>query len=168
MSDLSEKEITLAAQALQFKYKADAAEEFLIDLGIKLATSGIDSKPVVEAVKAISAFTDGTDPKRLLGGETLIARERLRQIKEEKHDPEHDKNLRFGELSLLACYYALWDCSLRGKALDDIEAFLQNQFPEDLKPKDHLRNLVRAGALIAAEIDRVLADEEARQKTKRR
>lgn len=82
-------------------------------------------------------------------GIELIAKERQRQIDKEGWTSEHDdrENQNF-QLSLAACSY-----------LNASNSELANRFwPWDWrfwKPDTHLRNLIKAGALIAAEIDRL-------------
>lgn len=86
-------------------------------------------------------------------GVELIAAERRRQIEVEGWTAEHDAQHKGGELSLAAAVYAVPN-HLRG--------ILMVLWPWDsfwYKPKDRIRDLVRAGALIAAEIDRLLAQE---------
>jgi len=93
-------------------------------------------------------------------GVELIAEERQRQIEIEGWTAEHDAQHSNGELALAAMCYA-----------DPKEYFHQENrylkiripnsyFPKTwdikwFKPKDRIRDLVRAGALIAAEIDRL-------------
>lgn len=96
-------------------------------------------------------------------GIELIAEERNRQIEKEGWSPEHDAQHYRGELAIAACLYA------------DIYAETKTKVPygwpwEDKwwKPsKDRIRNLTKAGALIAAEIDRIQFSEtkEAQVKT---
>ncbi len=76
-------------------------------------------------------------------GIDLIAAERRRQIMEEGWTPEHDAEHVNGELALAAACYTSGDF---GNWPWD---------PQWLKPKDRVRDLVRAGALIAAELDRL-------------
>ncbi len=78
-------------------------------------------------------------------GIELIAAERRRQVEVEGWTPEHDAEHVNGELAVAASCYATGDYAMWPWA------------PEWLKPKDRLSDLVRAGALIAAEIDRLLA-----------
>lgn len=99
-----------------------------------------------------------------MSGIDLIAAERQRQIEQEGwhegHDDEHDN----GSLAGAAAAYAL--CA-QEQALGEAGPFA----PPDCwvwhlswwKPKDQLRNLVRAGALIAAEIDRLQREQSARR-----
>lgn len=111
-------------------------------------------------------------------GVELIAKERTRQIEEEGWTEEHDDKLHTrGQLALAACCYAApmqlyeakkigspaymfddpwpWDMSYdkrhRCKASDrGVRAM-----PVDYTNKERLDLLVKAGALIAAEIDRL-------------
>ena len=84
-------------------------------------------------------------------GVDLIAAERRRQVEVEGWTPEHDADHCDGELVQAAVAYAA--------ATDDHQGDTAGDFwPWDLaswKPSDDkVRNLVKAGALIAAEIDR--------------
>lgn len=101
-------------------------------------------------------------------GSELIAEERQRQISQEgwtsaHDDAEHDS----GQLTEAAiCYAAVGSAQSRGASADEwpvemFDGFHDSvlQWPFDdcwYKPKPHaLGNLVKAGALIAAEIDRL-------------
>lgn len=83
-------------------------------------------------------------------GSELIMAERSRQIVEEGYTPAHDSRYTRFELSSAAMAY-----------LNASDSALVEQFwPWDWKfwkPTTHIRNLVKAGALIAAEIDRLQA-----------
>ena len=77
-------------------------------------------------------------------GSDLIAAERQRQIDAEGWTPEHDNNHDKGSLAEAAAAYVLCDRTLW--PWDE----------EDWKPgTNDVRRLVKAGALIAAEIDRL-------------
>jgi len=84
-------------------------------------------------------------------GIELIAKERERQITEEGWTPEHDDCFhRKGELAQAGAVYAL----------PPKYRFYAQAWPWDLRyykpvPQDRIRELVKAGALIAAEIDRL-------------
>lgn len=87
-------------------------------------------------------------------GIELIAAERQRQIEQEGWTPEHDDQHRLGELAIAAACYAI-PPSLRLAA-----KFIGRFWPWDMKwwkptPEDRKRELVKASALIAAEIDRL-------------
>ena len=85
-----------------------------------------------------------------LTGAGLIVQERLRQVKEKGFDTSHDDLHRRGELAMAALCYLIADSDY-SKA--------RNWWPwwgdAPFVPKGRVRDLVRAGALIAAEIDRV-------------
>ncbi len=92
-------------------------------------------------------------------GTDLIAAERQRQIDAEGWTPEHDRQLRDGSLAWAAVAYAL----VPTVALGDYDRM--SFWPWDLAyykptPDDRVRELVKAGALIAAEIDRLRAEDE--------
>lgn len=92
-------------------------------------------------------------------GAELIADERRRQIEDLGWLPDHDDTHKNGELGEAAeCYIAQSRCRrwLNLSAYQADEAHEDWPFDkEDWKPKSPIKDLVRAGALIAAEIDRL-------------
>lgn len=94
-------------------------------------------------------------------GVTAIAQERRRQIEGERFDPTADQQYRQGELARAAA------CYVRLEAMRSVAAAVPGTAVDDRvppewpwarcwwKPKDRRSNLVRAGALIAAELDRM-------------
>ena len=100
-------------------------------------------------------------------GIELITAERERQIKEEGWTPDHDAQHTNGELADAAATYAM---TLRNRLNLMILAQEKNPnlkqlptWPFDKKwwkpsEKDRIRELIKAGALIAAEIDRLIAE----------
>ena len=92
-----------------------------------------------------------------MGGCELIRIERVRQVLEEGYTLMHDDTHTHGELALAGVAYAL---SGLGNP-----AMAQSLWPWDdgWKPNEsnRIHNLTRAGALIAAEIDRLLRAEGA-------
>lgn len=93
-------------------------------------------------------------------GATLIASERDRQITEEKFNAEHDKGWTDGQLAWAAVSYIIWSqltYRYRRSSLAHLDPI--KLWPWDIswfKPESYLKTLIKAGALIAAEIDRVL------------
>ena len=104
-------------------------------------------------------------------GVQRIADERARQIAKEGWTPEHDDNHTEGELAIVAALYAT-PIRLFAKERDDLRVVrfadpwphswdtewdkrLEQRDPR-LTTKSRLRELEQAGALIAAEIDRLL------------
>ena len=86
----------------------------------------------------------------------LIAQERERQISQEGYTPAHDDLYAEGQLALLAAAYAL---SSQEQEVLTVAGYLQalmDGYGFQVKPKDPIRDLVRAGALILAEIERRL------------
>jgi len=123
----------------------------LRDLGIR---SGTRAANHIEALEAENA--------KLRGALAPIGRaaadvwaERLRQIESEKWSPQHDDEHSCGELAdAAACYASPAPHGLRVTAQDDppkIWPWHRSWW----KPKDRRSNLVRAGALILAEIERL-------------
>ena len=93
-------------------------------------------------------------------GAQLNALERNRQTLVEGWSPEHDDQHKNGELSLAgASYAALAGGLARHPEINISSITAPRQWPWEAnwwKPSsDNIKNLVRAGALIAAEIDRL-------------
>lgn len=88
-----------------------------------------------------------------MSGIELIASERQRQILSEGWSPEHDAHHVNGELRDAAiCYAMVCDDNGAGENAVDIWPWERGWW----KPsEDPIRNLAKAGALIAAEIDRL-------------
>lgn len=83
-----------------------------------------------------------------------IRAERERQINKEGWTEEHDDEHGKGEMAVAAALYALADSDCDPDAFLDL---LQALWPWDekwWKPKDPEHNLIVAGALIAAELER--------------
>lgn len=106
--------------------------------------------------KHISDYT-ANKPKT---GIELIAEERKRQIEVEGWTPEHDASHTEGQLAQAGAFYAFDD-----ETIHFINDTMGNDYhlafwPFDLKwlkrtPDDRIKELQKAGALIAAEIDRL-------------
>lgn len=98
-------------------------------------------------------------------GVEIIAAERQRQIEEEGWTAKHDAQHKSGELAEAAVVYALFAAYDKYPVIQEAALsydWAARFWPWEgrwLKPKDRLHDLTRAGALIAAEIDRVLAEE---------
>jgi hypothetical protein len=101
---------------------------------------------------------------RELNGVEMIAQERRRQVDVEGWTPEHDRQHYCGELPIAAaCYASLASAQARWSS-PLLVYELPKFWPWALKwwkpSTDPLRNLAKAGALIAAEIDRILTEQE--------
>ena len=84
-----------------------------------------------------------------MNGAELIAAERQRQIDAEGWTPDHDDSHAMGQLAQAA------SCYLNARGPD---ADVSNMWPWDRewwKPKNRRSNLIRAGALYQAEIERL-------------
>lgn len=89
-------------------------------------------------------------------GVSIIAAERQRHFTVEGWTPEHDDEHEHGELAVAAACYAVEGTDARvSYPRDDPEGSGWPWGEQWWKPKDDIRNLARAGALIAAEIDRL-------------
>jgi hypothetical protein len=90
-------------------------------------------------------------------GAELISTERQRQITEEGWSAASDDEHTCGELALAGAAYAL--TGIEDIAERPLRAEIRRLFPwslDWLKPRNPVRDLTRAGALIAAELDRLL------------
>lgn len=87
-------------------------------------------------------------------GIELIAAERERQIKVEGYDTKHDFNEPLDSIVSAAVSYALVDIDK-----NQAEKWWKWEW-KFWKPKDRKRNLIRAGALIAAALDKIQAQED--------
>ena len=89
----------------------------------------------------------------MINGIELIAAERLRQIEVEGYDEKHDFLEPLDCIVSAAISYAMVD-------IDRPEAAAWWKWDwKYWKPKDRKRNLIRAGALIAAALDKILIRE---------
>lgn len=112
----------------------------------------------------------------------LIEKERIRQVKKEKWTSMHDDNHDEGDLAMAAVCYAAprrifirlehargvefiepwpWGCMddkrmVYGSERDPEEADGELPHPDTYSPEERLDLLIKAGALIAAEIDRMI------------
>lgn len=120
-----------------------------------------------------SALTWRGMPQLAKSGVDLIAEERLRQIQQEGWSAKHDDGHGIGELcSAAGAYLFAGDCLANAAAMNPayhctLESLTQEildnsklvSWPWDVEwlkvSPDPVRNLVKAGALIAAEIDRL-------------
>jgi hypothetical protein len=101
-----------------------------------------------------------------MSGADLIAIERERQIKEEGWTVEHDAHHTKGQLAMAACAYAATQNIAISAPKVGLFVTIKREclwpfHPNWFKPsfsKNRVRELVKAGALIAAEIDRINND----------
>ena len=93
-------------------------------------------------------------------GAQLIADERVRQMAEEGYSAAHDDAHAHGELISVAAAYALFAIAPESFVRTLLWPWQRDQFkPSD----DSIHNLARAGALLAAEIDRLLRAQQREQ-----
>ncbi len=122
-----------------------------------LAADFMVPEPFVNALVNWQLFGDTAAPiapddtPTRLDGVSLIAQERERQKSVEGWTVAHDDAHEAGELQEAAIAYAMY-----GNPRTNDEAPLLFPWPDFWKPSDDpIRNLVKAGALLAAEIDRL-------------
>jgi hypothetical protein len=104
----------------------------------------------------------GNAATKPMSGVARIAAERARQILVEGWTIQRDQAQSAGELASAACCYILAGLETADIEPDQVLAL----WPWDLswwKPSTPVRNLEKAGALIAAEIDRLRAGQEISQ-----
>ena len=101
-------------------------------------------------------------------GIELIAEERRRQIEEEGWTSEHDMHYTHGELASAAVCYTMTENER--KHMVEITVTEEDGTvkqcpviwpwePRWWKPADRKKDLIRAGALIAAELDRLISEQ---------
>lgn len=97
-----------------------------------------------------------------MSGIELIARERERQMLVEGWTPEHDDQHTQCELSQAAIGYAAYVgyVATEGEEPDGPPCDWPWEDSAWKPSSDPIRNLVKAGALIAAEIDRLIRDQQ--------
>jgi len=111
-------------------------------------------KPSDEQMKQLGWIANQNKDDMIETGIELIAEERQRQIEVEGYDAKHDADESTNRIVAAAVSYAMCDIDKQ-----EAEAWWSWDF-KYWKPKDRRRNLVRAGALIAAAIDRLQMNEE--------
>lgn len=95
-----------------------------------------------------------------VGGVQVILSERIRQMEVEGWTPEHDEQHADGSLAKAAACYAVAE-ELREAGRPRLPGFWPMSWDEEWfkpTPDDRIRELAKAGALIAAEIDRLLRE----------
>lgn len=117
-----------------------------------------DRGPMDETCETLNDEDDPRAPYRVielqtldappLSGALMIAAERQRQIEQEGWTPEHDDQHDDRELLYAAETYMF----------GDPDAWPWDE--DSYKPKDKITDLIRAGALIAAEIDRLIRQDQ--------
>jgi hypothetical protein len=130
---------------------------------------------LLDETRALSAASAPKEPTEPVPEPTAAARdvlaERQRQISAEGWTPEHDDQHAGGEMAMAAACYAAHSSAWQAinytmkpgvpgvlSRLLSAQEFVSRMWPWDRewwKPKDERRNLVRAGALIVAEIERL-------------
>lgn len=92
-----------------------------------------------------------------MNGIERIADERQRQIEKEGWSPDHDDEHVRGEMGKAAVCYAIHACAFHLQpGMDDFDAWWPWEYQWWKPSDDPIRDLEKAGALIAAEIDRRL------------
>lgn len=117
---------------------------------------------------AKATVSAATKAAKLSEGLRRIGGERLRQIEDEGWTAEHDAGHTKGELAMVACCYAApQPIYVMDRAQAGVYVLFADPWPESWNPEhdkrsqhDRIKQLEIAGALIAAEIDRLIATQE--------
>jgi hypothetical protein len=121
--------------------------------------AGVTTLPV--PVDAEEVTVDLVLPEPDGPGVTAIRAERSRQVTGEGYTPEHDAGHPEGELARAGATYALWAAGAMRLGVNPYDAM--KWWPPGWRfgyGDDPVRTLTKAGALIAAEIDRIAVREE--------
>jgi hypothetical protein len=188
MSEPKEQKVSLPeldmdekALELFIATRLEIAKEFGISEGQRISTlalSGIDAeahkriqKNLLAALARIAELEQPQPREQTFeDGASLIAAERNRQVRIEGWSPEHDDEHARGEMAMAARNYAYRAVNIVLGLVDVNDDFIgvPGGWPWDRewwKPSpDPIRNLVKAGALIAAEIDRLKRNAAKEQK----
>lgn len=142
-----------AATALQQASASPCLNE-LVDSMRQAAQTPGQVSGAVDATAGESWSTQGEQHSWFSRAAVDVTAERRRQIEVEGWIPEHDDNEHdFGSLARAAACYALGRSTIRAPHSADVILW-----PWDIaswKPSNDRRNLVKAGALILAEIERI-------------
>jgi hypothetical protein len=114
------------------------------------------SEKLAEARRQMQAAQPQMDRSSAVTDEILL--ERLRQVDSEGWTPEHDDEHDSFEMTEAATCYLAWTADMR-MDFDQVEDILvPRHWPWSRswwKPKDNRSNLIRAAALLVAEIERL-------------
>lgn len=121
-------------------------QESLYLLQQKLDDALAENRQLHERLTGVTATT----------GAYMIAVERERQVKDEGYNAEHDQVHEPMTLARAAVSYILCNDERKRKIAKTTYWPWEDKY---YKPRDMKRNLVRAGALVAAAIDRLLAED---------
>lgn len=120
--------------------------------GRRVSVTFWTDQPILLGTEVAISTAPGAPTPPSIGVE-MIGAERVRQITDETWTPEHDDEHVHGELSDAAICYAI-------AATGNVTRDVMDSWPwagSWWKPSEEpIRNLVKAGALIAAEIDRLV------------
>lgn len=143
-------------EGCDFVYFRAATFRDMVDQSISFDASGEDFE-VWQSMKEKNVSPDSLKNIEHAKGTDLIAAERERQIAVEGWSAAHDDKHDCREMSIAAEDYLM--VYNAGEGGDNDFSMASRQWPWDAKwwkpSPDPLRNLVKAGALIAAEIDRI-------------
>jgi hypothetical protein len=146
------EEIAAICRAVEGQAEPPSQAEYWHELYLDAHRDWRREKELREKAERVSptAAIDQLKGVVMKSGIDLIADERLRQVSQEGWTPEHDDEHDGSELADAAAAYAL-------QASGEFSLASRHwPFDDGWKPSsDPIRNLVKAGALIAAEIDRL-------------
>lgn len=150
---------TLRAAGLLCEWSDEAEERGMGTDGNDLRH--LEVKPIVRLVEVCEPRAPQVTVNNIMAagiGARRITAARLHQLTGEGYSRDDDRRYTAGELAQAAAAYVMWPWT----EADDREAFLAVHWPHGwdhkaFKPKDRIADLERAGALIAAEIDRIEA-----------
>lgn len=116
-----------------------------------------ENKELKEKLTSQSSSPSPLTEQKIREGDSLIiemiAQEVREQFTREGWTPEHDKQHKFGELAKAAACYAVEHTDARVMEMGESAWPWEEKW---WKPKDDIRNLVRAAALIVSEIRRLM------------
>lgn len=118
---------------------------YLTEEGIEVSGEGLDY------LRPSRGDIEMNEPKHLTTAASDVLAERQRQIAQEGWSEDRDDEYRFGELAAAAACYCHPEPALDDRGVPFSWPWLAKWW----KPTDRRRDLVKAGALILAEIERL-------------
>lgn len=169
LADANEQLLKMQAEAEKkqkayddYVTKAEKAYGDLLDENRRLAESTDEQESLQQLQQKLDdALAENRQLHELLKGMTvttgsyMIAMERERQVKDEGYNAEHDQVHKPMTLAKAAVSYILCNDEKKRRIAKTTYWPWEDKY---YKPRDMKRNLVRAGALVAAAIDRLLAE----------
>lgn len=149
------REVTSANSAVPSAPGGESVREAWSRIANIAATSRCNYLDLLTVQQHIEALGQPQGSDSQPDGCELIRLERQRQVSKEGYTDEHDDYHRGGEIAVAAACYAVAGSTKRVVDSRGADAFPWEKRSDKREKHDRLKRLIIAGALLAAEIDRV-------------